>query len=69
MVVTLLLVDRDVILFHHEGGVDIGDVESKAARSADINLLWIQIHLFYRIATLLESDPYREPEKNIYLAS
>lgn len=24
--------DRDVILFHHEGGVDIGDVESKAAR-------------------------------------
>ena len=25
---------RDVILFHHEGGVDIGDVESKAARSA-----------------------------------
>jgi hypothetical protein len=45
MVVTLLLVDRDVILFHHEGGVDIGDVESKAARSADINLLRIRIQL------------------------
>ncbi len=27
-----MLAPRDVILFHHEGGVDIGDVESKAAR-------------------------------------
>lgn len=24
--------NADVILFHHEGGVDVGDVDSKAAR-------------------------------------
>ncbi len=24
--------DKDVILFHHEGGVDIGDVDSKALK-------------------------------------
>ena len=24
--------DKDIILFHHEGGVDIGDVDSKAAK-------------------------------------
>ena len=24
--------DKDVILFHHEGGVDIGDVDSKAVK-------------------------------------
>ena len=34
MTVLVPLYCRDVILFHHEGGVDIGDVESKAARSA-----------------------------------
>ena len=24
--------DKDIILFHHEGGVDIGDVDSKASK-------------------------------------
>ena len=24
--------DKDIILFHHEGGVDIGDVDSKALK-------------------------------------
>jgi len=38
---------RDVILFHHEGGVDIGDVESKAAR--------LEIHVDMKMEVSLEA--------------
>ena len=36
-----------MILFHHEGGVDIGDVESKAAR--------LEIHVDMKMEVSLEA--------------